>query len=178
RRYAGLVTLEEELRAIHPYLALERARFADRLRVTVDVAPAVLPVAVPFLCLPPLIENAVRHGMERKAGPGRIAVTAVPAGADVLVRVEDDGVGMHPDGVRRLLAGEDADDAGLGVLHRRLRRAFGAEYGLVVRSGPAGGTAVSMRVPRLRPRWRRAERPRRRRRAIRPPGARPPAAPR
>ena len=151
-RHTGLATLDEELRAVAPYLALEQARFSDRLQITVDVAPEVLPVAVPFLSLQPLVDNAIRHGMERKAGTGRISVLAAPAGAEVRISVEDDGVGMDAHRVRELLAGEDADDAdvGLASLHRRLRLSFGEEYGLVVRSTPGAGTTVSMRVPHTR----------------------------
>ena len=152
-RHAGLATLDEELRAISPYLALEQARFSDRLRITVDVAPDVLPVVVPFLSLQPLVDNAIRHGMERKAGTGRISVLAAPAGAEVRISVADDGVGLDADRVRELLTGADTDEAdvGLASLHRRLRLAFGEEYGLVVRSAPGAGTTVSMRVPRTGP---------------------------
>jgi two-component system LytT family sensor kinase len=153
RRHAVLATLEDELRAIDPYLALARARFSDRLRVTVDVAPEALSVAVPFLCLQPLVDNAIHHGMERKPGPGRIGVVAAPVGTEVNISVEDDGVGMDPERVRRLHTGEYTpdDDAGLANLDRRLRRAFGDGYGLVVRTAEGVGTTVSMRVPRRRP---------------------------
>ena len=67
-RHGDFTTLAEELRSIEQYLALERARFGDRLKVTLQVAPEVLPVALPFLCLQPLVENAVRHGLEGKPG--------------------------------------------------------------------------------------------------------------
>ena len=63
-----------ELRSIERYLVLEKARFGDRLQVTLRVAPEVLPVVVPFLSLQPLVENAVRHGLEDKAGTGRITI--------------------------------------------------------------------------------------------------------
>ena len=70
RRHGEFTTLAEELRIIDRYLALERARFGDRLQVTLRIAPEVLPVAVPFLCLQPLVENAVRHGLAGKPGGG------------------------------------------------------------------------------------------------------------
>ena len=66
RRHGEFTTLAEELRSIERYLVLEQARFGDRLAVTLRVAPEVLPVAVPFLSLQPLVENAVRHGLERQ----------------------------------------------------------------------------------------------------------------
>ncbi len=64
RRHGEYTTLAEELRSIERYLLLEQARFGDRLQVTLRIAPEVLPVAVPFLCIQPLVENAVRHGLE------------------------------------------------------------------------------------------------------------------
>jgi two-component system LytT family sensor kinase len=151
KRHAAVAALEEEIRSIEPYLALERVRFSDRLNVRLQVAPEVLSVAVPFLCLPLLVDNAIRHGMERKAGPGHLAIVAGPIGNDVLVSVRDDGVGMDPERVGRVLRGEEESDSGLGNVHRRLRLAFGETYGLVVETHPGQGSTVSMRVPRTPP---------------------------
>nr|BFE88727.1 hypothetical protein GCM10020093_113280 [Planobispora longispora] len=71
RRAHDFTTLADELRCVDRYLELERARFGDRLRVTVRVAPEALAVPVPFLCLQPLVENAVKHGLARNGGSGR-----------------------------------------------------------------------------------------------------------
>jgi two-component system LytT family sensor kinase len=152
RRHGDFTTLAEELRSIDRYLTLERARFGDRLLVTVRVAPEVLPVAVPYLCLQPLVENAVRHGLEGRAGPGRITILAEDAGADCTISVEDDGIGADPEQIRRALVGEgDSDSIGVGNVDERLRQLFGDEYGLVVETGPGLGTKVSMRVPKFSP---------------------------
>ena len=72
RRHGEFTTLAEELRSIERYLLLEQARFGDRLQVTLRIAPEVLPVAVPFLCIQPLVENAVRHGLEAREGTAHI----------------------------------------------------------------------------------------------------------
>jgi two-component system LytT family sensor kinase len=152
RRHGDFTTLAEELRSIDRYLTLERARFGDRLQVTVRVAPEVLPVAVPYLCLQPLVENAVRHGLEGRAGPGRITILAEDAGADCTISVEDDGIGADPEQIRRAMVGEgDSDSIGVGNVDERLRQVFGDEYGLVVETGPGLGTKVSMRVPKFAP---------------------------
>ncbi len=152
RRHGDFTTLAEELRSIDRYLTLERARFGDRLQLTVRVAPEVLPVAVPYLCLQPLVENAVRHGLEGRAGPGRVTILAEDAGADCTISVEDDGIGADPEQVRRAMVGEgDGDSIGVGNVDERLRLAFGDEYGLVVETGPGLGTKVSMRVPKYAP---------------------------
>jgi two-component system LytT family sensor kinase len=152
RRYGDFTTLAEELRSIDRYLLLERARFGDRLRVILRVAPEVLPVAVPFLCLQPLVENAVRHGLENKPGTGHVTITAEDAGDDALIRVEDDGVGMDPEQLRRQLSGTAGNDSiGLGNVDERLRTVYGPAYGLVVETALGAGTKVSVRVPKRRP---------------------------
>ena len=152
RRHGDFTTFAEELRSIDRYLTLERARFGDRLQVTVRVAPEVLPVAVPYLCLQPLVENAVRHGLEGRAGPGRITILAEDDGADCTISVEDDGIGADPEQIRRAMVGEgDSDSIGVGNVDERMRSVFGDEYGLVVETGPGLGTKVSMRVPKFAP---------------------------
>jgi two-component system LytT family sensor kinase len=153
RSHGEFTTLAEELRSIDRYLLIERARFGDRLQVRLQVAPEVLPVAVPFLCLQPLVENAVRHGLAGKAGVGSISIVAEDSGAECLISVEDDGVGMDP---ARLLTplGPDPDPGqhvGLGNVDDRLRSVFGDNFGLVVETAPGAGTKVSMRVPKFHP---------------------------
>src|SRR3546814_84104 len=87
RRHGEFTTLAEELRSVERYLLLEQARFGDRLAVTLRIAPEVLPVAVPFLCIQPLVENAVRHGLADK-GDGQITIIARDAGAECLITVD------------------------------------------------------------------------------------------
>ena len=153
RRHGEFTTHAEELRSIDHYLILERARFGDQLQVTLRIAPEVLPVAVPFLCLQPLVENAVRHGLEGKNGVGRITIVAEDAGAECRIGVEDDGLGMDPDRLRRILAGEVAPAGGVGLANvdERLRQVYGDEYGLVVETGPGAGTKVNIRLPKYHP---------------------------
>ncbi|MFR9756357.1 sensor histidine kinase [Streptomyces sp. TR06-5] len=161
RRHGDFTTLSEELRSIGQYLALEQARFGDRLRVTVQAAPEVLPVCVPFLCLQPLVENAVRHGLEGKAGTGHLLVVAEDAGAEAHITVEDDGAGMDPAQLRRVLADEaDGDPSaaagsgngmGLANVDSRLRHIYGDAYGLVAETAPGAGTKVHVRVPKYQP---------------------------
>ncbi|MGN6600685.1 MAG: sensor histidine kinase [Actinomycetes bacterium] len=152
RRHGDYTTLAEELRSIDRYLLLERARFGQRLQVTLQIAPEVLPVAVPFLCLQPLVENAVRHGLEGRPGPGHVSISAEDAGGDAVISVEDDGIGIDPELVRSALAGApDVDSVGLANVDARLRQTFGDAYGLVVETAPGAGTKVVVRVPKFAP---------------------------
>jgi two-component system LytT family sensor kinase len=152
RRGGDYTTLADELRNIERYLVLEQARFGDRLKVSLMIVPEVLSVSVPYLSLQPLVENAVRHGLEGSANVGHITMGAEDLGAEALIWVEDDGVGSDPEVIRRILAGEsEADSVGLGNVDARLRQSFGDEYGLTVETAPGAGTKVSFRVPKFAP---------------------------
>ncbi len=161
RQHGEYTTLAEELRSIERYLLLEHARFGDRLRVTLRIAPEVLPVSIPFLCLQPLVENAVRHGLAHKEGDGQITILASDHDQEAMITVEDDGIGEDPERVRRALAGEarpergseagPGNSVGLGNVDSRLRSAFGDDYGLVVETAPGAGTKVTVRVPKYAP---------------------------
>ncbi len=153
--HGEFTTLAEELRSIDRYLLLEKARFGDRLQVVLRVAPEVLPVAVPYLCLQPLVENAVQHGLERGRGSGTITVVAEDDGGQCRITVEDDGAGSDPDRVRAVLAGTAGPDRdghqsiGLGNVDARLRAVYGDEHGLVVETALGAGTKVTVRVPKF-----------------------------
>jgi two-component system, LytTR family, sensor kinase len=151
-------TLAEELRSIDRYLQLERARFGERLRFSVEIAPEVLPVAVPFLALQPLVENAIRHGMVKPRERFRIRIRARDAGAEAEISVEDDGAGMDPGRLQLILAegGEPPGrerGAGIGLANvdERLRQVYGDEYGLTVETAPGAGMKVLLRVPKYQP---------------------------
>lgn len=150
-RSTGQVTpLADELTNIERYLALEEARFGDRLSVSLMVAPEVLAVAVPSLAIQPLVENAVRHGIEAKEGPGHISIAALDLGTEAEIVVEDDGVGANPESVRAVLSGEQhGDHVGLANVDARLRATYGDGYGLVVETAQGAGTKVSFRVPKF-----------------------------
>lgn len=145
-------TLAEELRNVERYLVLEQARFGDRLRVSLLVAPEVLPVTLPYLAVQPLVENAVRHGLASKEGIGHVSITATDLGSAAEIAIEDDGVGSEPERIRTILDGAHAHDSvGLGNVDARLRQVYGDEFGLTVDTAPGAGTRVSFRVPKFAP---------------------------
>jgi two-component system, LytTR family, sensor kinase len=152
-RSAGeYTTLQDELANIERYIRLEKARFGNRLNIKLQIAPEVLSVVLPFLALQPLVENAVRHGLASKPNGGTITISAENAGAECVVIVEDDGIGMDP---ARLT--EDLDDAhlsgahvGLGNVDDRMRSTFGDDFGLVVDTAVGAGMKITLRVPKFR----------------------------
>lgn len=144
-------TVAAELQATQTYLELQRARFRERLHITVRMAPEVLPVVIPFLIVQPIVENAIRHGLEPKPGPGHISVSGYGEGPLCVIEIEDDGVGMDPELARAILAGTGppAKRVGLANVDKRLRTVYGPEYGLVIETAPEDGTNVMIRVPRF-----------------------------
>jgi two-component system LytT family sensor kinase len=141
------VTLGEEIEHVERYLRLEQARFPD-LDVTVDVPAEARGAVVPAMSLQPLVENAVRHGVERRAGSGRVEIAGRVVGGDVELRVRDDGAGIEPERVPAVLAGAGG---GIGVsnVDARLRASFGERYALRIHSRVGVGTTAIMTVPNL-----------------------------
>lgn len=152
RQHGDFTTLAEELRSIERYLVLEKARFGDRLRVVTRVAPEVLSVRLPFLAVQPLVENAVRHGLEGQQGAGTISLVALDEGADCVISIEDDGVGSDPETVRAVLSGDTTSaSVGLANVDERLRAVYGNDRGIVVETAPGLGTKVTLRIPKFAP---------------------------
>src|SRR5436305_10516992 len=137
-----------ELEHVERYLRLERARFRD-LRLTIDVPPETLGVVVPAMSVQPLVENAVRHGVERRAGTGFVRISAGVSGGDVELFVSDDGAGIAPERLPAVLAGAGGG-IGLSNVDARLRATFGERYALRIESELGHGTPAVMTVPNLR----------------------------
>ncbi|MEJ2869601.1 histidine kinase [Actinomycetospora sp. OC33-EN08] len=142
-------TVAEELRNTRRYLTLEQARFGSRLTVEITVAPEVENVVLPPFVVAPLVENAVRHGIEPVLDGGTVRVTAAGAGPDCVITVSDDGAGMGPE-ASRAASQVDARHGGIAEVTRRLRAAFEGGSDLHVDSRAGSGTTVRLRVPATR----------------------------
>lgn len=153
RRQGEFTTLSEELRSIHSYLELERARFGDRLTVRLRIAPETLSTVIPFLSVQPLVENAVRHGLEPGERGGVLTVSSIDDGTHTEVIVDDDGVGMDPEQLAALLdLDAPSPHVGLRNVDARLRQLYGAGGGLVIDTNVGSGMSVRVRVPKSQPR--------------------------
>ena len=141
RAHVNEVTVEDELDLVRQYLAVEQARFPDRLRPQIDVDPAALSAAVPSFALQHLVENALKHGIARRTASGLVAI-AIRRDGDMLdLSVEDDGAGMAP-------AADVLPDHGLEHTRERLRTLYpDGRATLVLNVRPAGGTIARLRVP-------------------------------
>lgn len=148
--HAELVPLRDELRYVDGYLALERARWGDLLRVQYRVSPEALQATVPVLVIQPLVENAINHGLAPRGGPGRVSIHATAGPDGVTVSVADDGVGIPPARIGEILQRGRGAKLGMGLanVHQRLQSYFGPASGLRIRSRPGQGTEVSFWIPR------------------------------
>lgn len=137
------VPLAEELAFLEHYLEIQKIRFGDQLRVVMDVAPEVKYAAVPSMFIQPLVENAIRHGISRRASGGTIIVRAKPLGERLEVRVLDDGVGL-PLGWRL----EESEGLGLSITRQRIAGLHpNGTSRFVVRNRTEGGTEVDVSLP-------------------------------
>ena len=134
-----LATLDEELRLVEHYLAIQRVRFGDRLTVIVDAPPETRAVRVPHLMLQPLVENALVHGVGPRAAGGTIRIAAERADDRLILTIDDDGVGLG--------AAAPADGVGLSNTRARLASLFGRDASLQLAGRPEGGARLSLAVP-------------------------------
>lgn len=141
RSDASHVSLEDELDLIRQYLAVEQARFPDRLRPEFDIEPGALSAAVPSFAVQHLVENALRHGIARRTDAGRLVIRAHRDGNMLEVTVTDDGAGLRA-------GAADQKGHGLENTRERLRTLYppGAAS-LEVTTAPKGGTVARLRIP-------------------------------
>ncbi|BCS53508.1 LytS/YhcK type 5TM receptor domain-containing protein [Geobacter sp. SVR] len=147
------VDLATELEHCDAYVAIEKARFEERLAVVYEVDEETLSCKVPSLILQPLVENGIRHGILPKEGGGVIHVGAHRTGDTVNIYVRDNGVGMAPERIAQLLVPGPGprSEGGLGLALRnvngRLAALYGKENSLHISSEPGKGTTVRFCIP-------------------------------
>ena len=142
------VPLREEIDLVERYLEIEEIRFEDRLRVEIDVDPAVSEVAVPYLLLQPLVENAVRHGIAPHAEAGVVRVAARPAtthgqkGVELTVADSGPGFSKAPEVIL-----DESEGVGLSTTKRRLDTLYGEAHVLELGTAAEGGARVTICIP-------------------------------
>jgi two-component system, LytTR family, sensor kinase len=132
--------LSAELDFLERYLAIEQVRFSDRLRPRVEVDAAIRRALAPQLVLQPLVENALRHGIARRADAGLLEIAARRDGDTLVLTVRDDGPGLDPD---------RAATTGVGLANTRARLAalYGDRAGLEIADAAGGGVVSTIRLP-------------------------------
>jgi two-component system LytT family sensor kinase len=143
RSQEQFVTLREELEAIDEYLDIEVIRFGARLAVRKEIGPDTLEIIVPSMILQPLVENAIKHGLARKVGPGHMTIRSRRERNLAVLEVEDDGLGISDE---RL---ETAMSSGIGLsnVRERLRVIYGVAGHIELRGSPGRGALARLEFP-------------------------------
>jgi two-component system sensor histidine kinase YesM len=141
-----LVTIREELEMVNHYLTIQNLRM-QRLESMIDIPDKMMELRVPRLILQPLVENAIIHGIERKVEGGIIRITGEQDNQSNRIIIEDDGIGMNLEEIKRLQNKLDlpmSEEIGCGTwnVHQRLFYQFGEGSGLVFHHVPSGGIRV------------------------------------
>jgi len=134
-----LTSIRDEIEFLRTYLYIEEARFGDRLRVKIDVAPELEHEQIPSLILQPLVENALKHGLGPKPGPGHLIITVRGEGDRLQMTVEDDGMGP---GTR------PSKGLGLANIAERLQTLYQDRASVSLQRREAGGSVATVVIPR------------------------------
>ncbi len=142
-----IIPLREELRHVELYAHIQNVRYRGAIHFVIQVEESALDYGILKVTLQPLVENAIVHGIiEKPEKRGRILVSGARNGDELCVSVEDDGVGIPPAILERLLDPDGAHAAGFGVrnIHERFRLYYGEKYGLTFKSAPGKGTTATV----------------------------------
>lgn len=151
--HQALHPLGDEFSRLSDYLSLMAIRMGPRMAFELDLPPALATASVPRFILQPLVENAIRHGLEPQVSGGRIEVQARAEGAQLLLTVRDNGSGISElalaDAARPLQADGAQAGTSWGLIHvrQRLLTLYGPLAGMHISPLPTGGTCVVLTLP-------------------------------
>ena len=148
----NIITIKDELKHAENYITIQHMRFKDKFTFKINADENVLNFATIKLIIQPLIENAVYHGMEFMDGDGEIIVNAYKKDNELYIDVIDNGMGIPPEIVDKLLTHESrskgkGSGVGLKNVQERIQLYFGKEYGLSILSEPDEGTLIRIHLP-------------------------------
>jgi sensor histidine kinase YesM len=135
------VPLREELAILRLYAQIQQVRFGERLRITWDIEEATLDAAVPHMILQPVLENAIKHGLEAHSAVGGIDISSRIEGDTLCLAVRDDGPGIGVPSPRK------GSGLGLTNIRNRLAQLYGERHAFDIANAPERGTLVAIRIP-------------------------------
>ena len=150
----NLATVRSEIVNVKNYAYVMDARTSGGVRLDIRVDRDILEERVPRLCLQPLVENALLHGLREVRGEKILVIAGEARDGRIRLTVEDNGVGMGADEIEAVLAGRPEDalasESSIGIrnINSRIKLLFGEDYGVRIESAPGSGCAVSIVVPR------------------------------
>ena len=152
-RGAELIPIQRELEHAESYLIIQKFRYKDQFQYRFVVDDSLLDCLCSKITLQPIIENAILHGFGEFVDAGEIIIEVKDDGADIIMSVTDNGIGMEKDVCARLLSAQEDSSSGIGLknVNDRNQIYFGEQYGLSIESEPDEGTCVTIRLPKT---WR------------------------
>lgn len=143
----SFISLREELQLVNAYLELEKARFEDKLNVTINITIEAEECVLPQFILQPLVENAVKHGVLPMENGGAIMVSAWKVNDETHIVIEDTGMGINEEIIHKLNAEQLPKECiGLSNVNKRLKNLYGDDYGLKI-SREDRGTKIQLQIP-------------------------------
>ena len=135
------VTLKEELAHVNAYLSIEKARFADRLEIEIDITPELFDIKLPSFTLQPLVENAIKHGISNMLEGGRVRIYSQSCEQGDVIVVEDNAGSYQP-------PAENHSGLGMEIVDKRLTHHFGRDSALKIEAKEHQFTKMSFIIPR------------------------------
>lgn len=144
----SFITLEQEIEYVKLYIYLQQMRFEDKISSSIQIAPKLMQYKIPALCIQPLVENSIVHGLEPKKGKGRLEIQVLETDEHKMeITVMDDGIGFQEDPYMDKSSKSGHTHIGLRNLNKRLTLLFGEEARLRIHSVPGHCTSVSFTIP-------------------------------
>lgn len=160
RRLDVSVTLQDELKGLEEYLAIQKTRFMDRVKYSLDIDQRCLSFEMPSLTLQPFVENAFIHAIEPSEEGGEIEIVVTDEAEKIQILIQDNGVGMSEERVQHILSGEAEElnrdrqghSTGIGIHNviRRLQLFYGIQEVIHIEARPQQGTRVTLQLPKER----------------------------
>lgn len=147
-----IIRIRDEVQHARSYMNIQKIRYKNTFSIDFEIDPAIEDYSTVKLILQPLLENAINYGVSGMDDCGEILVKGRREGDDILLTVEDNGIGMSEEETRLVLTDSDrvhkhGSGVGLVNVNRRIQIYFGSEYGLFIESEPDEGTKVLIRIP-------------------------------
>lgn len=143
-------TVSKEIVHLKNYIYVMNVRMRSEVNYSFEIDPEVLQDTLPRISIQPLVENAINHGLKNARGEKNIMIGAHAEAEQLVITVEDNGVGISKEKLQDLLTADSEQNASIGLtnIHSRMKMLYGAEYGVVIKSEEGKGTKVSLRIPR------------------------------
>jgi len=145
------VTLVEDIQNIERYIKIQQFRFGDKITYSINIPNELKNQAVPPFIIQPFIENAIQHGIIPKEGSGHLTLQAYSEENDIIIKIEDNGIGMPPQKIKNLFGTrtKEPDTTNIGIQNTRTRlmQSFGPQYDISIKSYLNKGTTITIKIP-------------------------------